>query len=363
MAKRKKPASPSSSHKKNPERTLQTAQASRAIKPALIAAAAILALAALYFFSSSSKEETANSSVARRAFPSLVEEKKAKPVFEDFVGAEACAECHRAQYDLWKNSTHGRAGGNPTAQTVISPFNGEPLRFKEATVIPEVRAQKYRFVVQQKDFAERSFEVKAVIGGGHLQGGGTQSYFAEFPDGTLRFLPFDFIRKEATWFGEAKDRRGWIPVNRELALTDLSEWPPTRVLGAVNNLSNCQECHGSQIETKYNLQHKRYVTRYQTLAINCESCHGPGKQHVALAKSGNITAAADIGMQPLATLSKDQALQVCFQCHALKDALQPGYLPGKNLLEYYALKFPILGENPYHADGRIRAFGYQQNHL
>lgn len=356
MAKPKK-----SSHKKNPAATAP--KASRAMWLALIAAAVIVALAGLYFLSSSSKKEFATSSPSRRAFPPPVDSKETEPVFEDFVGAEACAECHRAQYDLWKNSTHGRAGGTPSAQTVMSPFNGAVLQFKDATVLPEAREQRYRFTVKQKDFAERSFEVKAVIGAGHLQGGGTQSYFAEFPDGTLRFLPFDFIRKEATWFGESKDRRGWIPVNRELALTDLSEWPPTRVLGSIENLPNCQECHGSQIETKYDLQEKRYRTRYQTLAINCESCHGPGKQHVAFAKSDGGATAADIGMKPLATLSKEQSLQVCFQCHALKDALKPGYLPGKNLLEYYALKFPILGESPYHADGRIRAFGYQQNHL
>ncbi len=365
MAKSKKSAhTPSSSHKKTTAAE-KSAPAARMIALAVASIAlVILAFVWKYFISSSTALKTTTSSPALRAFPApRAHAQTQEPVFEDFVGAEACAECHRAQYDLWKNSTHGRAGGPPNAQTVISPFNGAALHFKDATVIPEVREQKYRFIVKQKDFPERGFEVKAVVGGGHLQGGGTQSYFAEFPDGTLRFLPFDFIRKEHTWFGEAKDRRGWIPVNGELALTDLSEWPPSRVLGAANNLTNCQECHGSQIETKYDQQQKRYVTRYQTLAINCESCHGPGKHHIALAKAGTMATAADIGMKSLATLSKEQSLQVCFQCHALKDVLKPGYLPGKNLLEYYALKFPILGENPYHADGRIRAFGYQQNHL
>jgi tetratricopeptide (TPR) repeat protein len=99
------------------------------------------------------------------------------------------------------------------------------------------------------------------------------------------------------------------------------------------------------------------------LSINCESCHGPGKQHVELAKSGNIENAPDIGMESLATLSKDEALEICFRCHTLKDVIQPGYLPGKNLQEYYSLKFPILGENPYHPDGRTRAFAYQEGHL
>jgi tetratricopeptide (TPR) repeat protein len=68
-------------------------------------------------------------------------------------------------------------------------------------------------------------------------------------------------------------------------------------------------------------------------------------------------------MQPLATLTKDESLRICFQCHAVKDELAKGYLPGNELEEYYSLKLPILAENPHLADGRVRAFAYQQNHL
>jgi len=54
---------------------------------------------------------------------------------------------------------------------------------------------------------------------------------------------------------------------------------------------------------------------------------------------------------------------VCFQCHALKDVLKEGYLPGESLESYYALKYPVLGDQPYSADGRVRSFAYQANHL
>jgi tetratricopeptide (TPR) repeat protein len=310
------------------------------------------------------KKAPAVSSTPRMPSPPLRQiSEPAEPAFDDFAGSDACAGCHQEQYDLWKNSTHGRAGGSPGAKTVISRFDGTPLRFKDTVVIPAIQNQKYLFTVEQNGFPRKVFQVAAVIGGGHPEGGGTQSYFAEFPDGTLRFLPFDFIRKEKLWFAETKEKKGWIPISQELAITDLSEWPPSRILGAEPSSTNCQECHGSQIQVTYDLQKKRYVTRYKSLSINCESCHGPGKRHVELAQSGKIEVTEDIGMKSLATLTKDQSLEVCFQCHALKDVIQPGYLPGKNLQAYYALKFPILGENPYHPDGRIRAFAYQQNHL
>ena len=37
----------------------------------------------------------------------------------DFVGAEACADCHEDQYGAWAASTHGRAGGTPGPEIVI----------------------------------------------------------------------------------------------------------------------------------------------------------------------------------------------------------------------------------------------------
>ncbi len=68
-------------------------------------------------------------------------------------------------------------------------------------------------------------------------------------------------------------------------------------------------------------------------------------------------------MESLAYLNKDEALEVCFRCHALKDVLKEGYLPGESLEAYYALKYPVLGDQPYLADGRVRSFAYQANHL
>jgi len=329
----------------------------------------LLFFLSVYFFKdrlfSSSGLKTRNiSSSVRTPFPSpRPSAKTLEPTFDDFLGSEACAECHQEQYELWKNSTHGRAGGTPALQNVIGQFDGKPRRFKDAVVTPTLKNQKYIFTVEQEGFPQKVFQVDAVIGGGHMEGGGSQTYFAHFPDGTLRFLPFDFIRKEKVWFGETKDNRGWIPISEELLITDLSEWPPSRILGAEPGFNNCQQCHGSQIQTAFDAQNKKYVTKYKSLSINCESCHGPGRRHVELAKSGKIEAAEDIGMQSLAALTKEESFEVCFRYHSLKDVIQPGYLPGKNLQEYYALKFPILGETPYHPDGRTRAFAYQEGHL
>jgi tetratricopeptide (TPR) repeat protein len=290
----------------------------------------------------------------------------AGPAFADFVGAVTCGECHAAQYDAWKASTHGGAGGVPTPGRVLGPFDGRPMRFRDAVVTPSVTdSGAYVFTVAQRNRPVRVFRVDAVIGGGFMAGGGTQASFSKFPDGTLRFLPFDYSGTEGLWVCNTvgRTKRGLVPITRALALADCDEWPPRRILGSSERFPSCQQCHGSQIEVAFDTSTRAYETRFATLAINCESCHGPGRRHVDLVRSGRIGAGTDIGMRPLATLTKEQSLEVCLQCHAVKTALEPGYLPGKPLQEHFALKLPLLLDTIYFADGRTRVFGYQEGHL
>ena len=308
-----------------------------------------------------------DTSVDRVNFPApLALASDANPRFEDFVGAEACSECHSTEYEAWKGSTHGHAGGPPSKERIIAPFDGAPIRFKDAVVTPgRTEEGKHVFRVAQRDRPEQVFRVDWVVGAGNMVGGGTQAFFAESPDGTLRFLPFDFVKGEDEWFCQTIGRtdQGWIPITPATALADCADWPPARILGGYERFWNCQQCHGSQIQVAFDPAAKRYETRFTTLAINCESCHGPARRHVEIAQSSAIGATADIGMEPLATLDKDGSLEICFQCHALKEELQPGYLPGRPLQEYYGLKLPLSGNGPLFPDGRIRSFAYQQQHL
>jgi tetratricopeptide (TPR) repeat protein len=281
----------------------------------------------------------------------------------DFVGSEACAPCHQEQYRAWSSSTHGRAGGAPGPDVVIAPFDGTPIHFADAVVVPRIRGGIYEFVVRQDHFPETVYRVVGVIGGAHMRGGGTQGFLTPLDDGTQRFVPWDWSGAEKRWFCNTGSRlnKGWLPITREMNLADCGDWPPIRPIGTVERYANCQECHGSQIQTKLDPEARAYHTEYTTLQVNCESCHGPGRKHVAWAQDG--ARGRDIGLTSLAYRGKDASLGVCFQCHALKDVVQEGYLPGERLQDYYALKFPVLGDQPYLADGRVRTFAYQANHL
>jgi tetratricopeptide (TPR) repeat protein len=247
---------------------------------------------------------------------------------------------------------------------VIAPFDGRSIRFADGMVIPRIRAGTYEFVVRQDGFDEAVYPVRGVIGGAHMLGGGTQGFIGQQVDGTERFLPWDWSGAESTWFCNTGSRtdQGWEPITPEMRMADCGDWPPLRPIGTIDRFANCQECHGSQILTEFE-PGEGYETTYTTLQINCESCHGPGRAHVEMAGAGSFGPDGDVGILSLAYLDKDESLSVCFQCHALKDVLKEGYLPGESLETHYALKYPILGDRPYTTDGRVRSFAYQATHL
>ena len=246
---------------------------------------------------------------------------------------------------------------------MIAPFDGQPIRFQDGEVLPVLRGGEYAFVVRQTGFPEAVYAVTGVIGRGHMLGGGTQGFLTRLDDGTERFLPWDWSDDSSEWFCNTGSRlnRGWLPIDSTLRLRDCGDWPPIRPIGTTSRFANCQECHGSQIRTAFNGQAQRYETEYTTLQVNCESCHGPGATHVEWARGGAV--GEEIGLTSLAWRNKDTSLQVCFQCHALKDVLTEGYLPGDPFLQAFALKFPVLGDAPYTVDGRVQSFAYQATHL
>jgi mono/diheme cytochrome c family protein len=285
------------------------------------------------------------------------------PRFEDFVGAEACAPCHPRAYDAWRTSTHGRAGGRPDEVALIAPFDGKPLVFRDAVVTPrrDTRGRPV-FEVAQHGRPPQVLAVAAVVGGGHLAGGGNQTFFAEFPDGTFRFLPFDFSARQG-WFVQRRQDFAWVPITPDLPLGAADNWPPHRLLGNDPLGQGCLDCHGSQIERARDAATGEQQTRWVSLSINCESCHGPGRRHIEIMESPAARTAVDIGLAPLELLGKDASIRVCLGCHADKAMLVDGYLPGGEIEDHFGLKLEILRNQTFTPDAKVARFGYQDNHL
>ena len=298
-------------------------------------------------------------------FPTL-KYNETKISFADFIGSDQCQACHADIYEQWKGSSHALAGGPATANNIIAPFNGQPIVLDDVVVYPEQVGSTYRFrMVTPAGDIKQTIDVEFVVGKGLMYGGGTQTFFGKYEDGTYRFLPFDYSKHEESWFVQLKRDEKWVKIRNDIKLDDLYNWPPHRTLGEINDISNCQQCHGSQIIAKK--VNDVYDVKFTSLSINCESCHGPAKEHATI-MSGIVNNVLNndqgIGIQTAVGLSTDESLNMCFQCHAVKTPIRDDYLPGENLQEFYSLKLPLLGnENPFGLNGRIKTFGYSLNHL
>jgi tetratricopeptide (TPR) repeat protein len=283
---------------------------------------------------------------------------------DDFLGARACAECHADEFADWVGSTHGRAGGEPSPELVLAAFDGTPIRFLDATVVPMIDPDgTYQFVVDWNGMVD-TLAIEGVVGGGHMVGGGTQGFFARHDDGTVRFVPFDWSRHEQTWFCNTRypERGEWRRITGEMSITECADWPPRRRLGQIEGGANCDTCHGSQIQAAFDPAAGAYETSYTGLEINCESCHGPGRAHVELVAAGGALTEANLGLEPLGTLDEDGSLEVCFRCHATRLVIRGGDLPGEPLQDNASLLLPLLTDRPFLPDNRVRTFAYQLNH-
>ncbi|HUA13813.1 MAG TPA: multiheme c-type cytochrome [Verrucomicrobiae bacterium] len=104
-------------------------------------------------------------------------------------------------------------------------------------------------------------------------------------------------------------------------------------------IPRCLECHATYFKS-IPPGPNRYSTTGFELGIQCETCHGPGQQHVESEKSKSRPLAdADI-LNP-ARFPRDRQMDLCAWCHA--GAGQPlqtafSYLPGQPLDKY--LSFP-----------------------
>ncbi|NNF28185.1 MAG: hypothetical protein HKN73_13255 [Gemmatimonadetes bacterium] len=309
------------------------------------------------------------------AFPSPDPSETSPPGPAAFAGAESCQDCHENQYADWALSTHGRAGGAPSPGTVVAPFDGSPIRFSDALVWPRVQGDRWFFETSWLG-ESREMDVVAVVGRGHMRGGGTQGFTTEWPDGTVRFLPFDWSVAAGFWFCNTNGRtdEGWRPIDESMSLADCADWPPSRILGTNGRFQNCQGCHGSQIRVTRG--DEGYHTEWTSLRVECEACHGPAQAHVdralaaAEAGQGGIPTVddppgtlPDVGLPSLSTLPTEASLAVCDACHSLKGQLREGHVTGSgDLGRYYSLGMAWLDGQPYTADGRVASFAYQGTH-
>jgi predicted CXXCH cytochrome family protein len=257
-----------------------------------------------------------------------------------FVGAQACASCHRQIHADWTGGRHSKMVQPATASSVLADFSKDGVTLKGNRYRLRVKNGEYFITESYLTGKEQEHRVEFTLGSRRIQ-----HYLTTIEHGSMIVLPPSWDVQRHEWFD-----------NMEIVRPDENDHKPVQRWN-----KTCFGCHVSQQENNYRPATRTYSTKWADFGTSCERCHGPGSAHVTAYAGGERSGAA-VGrtiVRPT-RLDPKTSTMICAQCHSLRDVVAPGYTAGVDYYDYFQ---PVLEYGPrkdsdptYWADGRPRRF-------
>jgi len=252
-----------------------------------------------------------------------------------YVGSSSCRECHREFYQLWAPSHHGLAmQAYATARADLSG-QAAPLRIGANTYLADVA----KGIVREGGAGgERSFGLDLAMGGKNVY-----YFLTPLERGRLQVLPVGYDVRRKEWFDVAASamRHFGRQADEPLQWTDSPYTFNTA----------CFSCHVSQLTNHYRLQTDRYQTSWSEPGINCETCHGPGAEHLRIARqTPKGRPLKDLKLVGLKKLPAEPMNSLCGSCHAKMYPLTSSFSPGARFFDHFGLAG--LEQADFYPDGR-----------
>ncbi len=202
-----------------------------------------------------------------------------------------------------------------------------------------------------------------------------QQYLVRFPNGRLQSFAVAWDSR-----GKQQDGQHWFHLypNQTITPADPLHWTGR------NQTWNymCADCHSTNLRKNYDLAKDSYATTWSDINVSCESCHGPGSNHVAWAqarKQGSYQASEGpnglvVDLKPASgswsvsqpdtgtmhwkgeTRSHDE-IGTCAPCHSRRHPVTADYQPGQPFPDAYVPS--LLEEGVYYPDGQILEEDYE----
>ena len=157
--------------------------------------------------------------------------------------------------------------------SVLGTFDAATFTYAGTTSTFDVRDGTYVVRTDGADGELHDFEIAYTFGVDPLQ-----QYLVEFPDGRLQALSIAWDSRP-----EAEGGQRWFHLYPDEAVDheDVLHWT-----GLAQNWNfMCAECHSTNVEKNYTLDTDSYATSWSDIDVSCESCHGPGSEHVVWAEA------------------------------------------------------------------------------
>ena len=264
----------------------------------------------------------------------------------EFVDSKSCMECHQSEYQQWTNSHHDLAMDHASPETVLGDFNNTSFEHFEETSLFFKKDGKFYVNTTGPNGKKDDFEVKYTFGVNPLQ-----QYLIEFSKGHVQCLSIAWDAEKKKWFHLYPSER--------IDPQDPLHW--TQLYQRWNFM--CAECHSTKLEKNYDLTTDSYDTTWHEIDVGCQSCHGPGSEHIKWARSkqsnnddisGQLMEVL-VNMGLLVNYRKDDPsieTESCARCHSRRHAVSPMFKHGDSYYDHYMVE--TLREDLYFPDGQIK---------
>jgi predicted CXXCH cytochrome family protein len=243
----------------------------------------------------------------------------------------ACTKCHSAIQHDSAESRHARMMQRATKQSVEGDFSQGRVVLHGSVYL--LRESGGNYYITESGLTGKSWEHRVEYTLGNRR---VQHYLTTLPDGRVILIP-------AAWDNSA---RKWV---HDVDVGNPEEASGDRVL--VWN-KTCYSCHVSREQKNFDSEHLTYRTTWQDFGVSCESCHGPGTEHIAQAGKAAI-------VNP-AKLDPMRSVMVCAQCHSSRSIYADGFQAGGNYYDYFLpemeYRLAASDDPAFWADGRPRWF-------
>jgi len=257
-----------------------------------------------------------------------------------FVGAQACASCHRQMHDTWLSGRHSKMLQPATASSVIGDFSKGSVTLHGNRF--QLRSANGEFFIAESYLTGtlQEHRVEYTLGSRRIQ-----HYLTTIDKGSVVVLPPSWEVQRHEWFDNMD-----IVRPARTAGTPIQQWN-----------KDCVGCHVSGEEKNYRPETQDYRTRWTDFGTSCERCHGPGSAHVdTYARARGTRPAAERLIVMPTRLDPQTSSMICAQCHSLRNVINPDYKAGDDYFDFFTPRLEYDPgsdrELPYWPDGRPRRF-------
>jgi predicted CXXCH cytochrome family protein len=285
----------------------------------------------------------------------------------EHVSSQSCQSCHPSQHASWHRTYHRTMTQVALPETVAGDFSGATVQSHDLTYRVFRKGEQFwaempdpdvmMYVIQGgkkldvRNIPRVEQRVVMTTGSHHYQ-----TYWVSSPryERLLQTLPLVYL---------LKDKR-WIP--RKAAFMR----PPEDMGSFITQWNHhCIRCHSTAGNPGLNPKTGLLDTTVAEFGIACESCHGPGQEHISRNRDPfrryrlHLTGARDETIVNPAKLDHRLSSHICGQCHgvyvmrdefAMKSASEgPLYRAGEDLdkTRYY-IRYPTEDSSTDHQEDR-----------